>query len=678
MATRQFSAPRALSTGFDRLWTGLAAWSPRATLAQLWRFLAPPGLTPVQRLWRLLWLPFWIWSDIPAPILRTYPRLTSDNSAAGDRLISVLRTLARRHGTMIALAVLFRAITLWAVAGAVWAVIDVAGGPRVDSRRLIMLVILMLFAGAVLAITGRPRPRDIARMLDRSFDLNDRVTTGFEQVTGGATAQRGRGIDRLQIVDATNTAVALAPRQSVKSLLPVREAVLATACILLMAALMLMRGTGAGVPPLRDSSVPTFVTAKDRISQQGNIPGQEQEPAAQAPTVEEVQERADSSAAAQQDLLTLADALDDNPLTKPVADAIRAGDYERAAAELAEIASELDTLSPEARAELADNLDQAADDMSGDNPELQEQVQETADSLRTGEETTEAATDLSEEVRKTGEKVVPQEELASDMHEARTSDPSDGERSVDRQPESGADGEASSGQPSEPAPEEGQDATGGQGSDSGSSQSSDGSGKQNDTGSQEGGESESSDTSLGDQPGAEGGDTMSGGESTSSDSSGEGGSSQSGDGQADGGQTLPEQGSSTGSNDNAQQGSGSGAGSGEEVDGRRQTSNQSESRPGTGGGNSPDPNVNESETATSTTDQTEIDPSTSITLSRSPDESGYQAGSSSGSSSSGSGQGAAAGTGSVEQGDVGVAGPDANRVPDEYRSTVEEYFSGAP
>ena len=677
MATRPFSAPRVISTGFDRLWVRLAAWSPRATPIQLWRFLVPPGLTLIQRLWRLLWLPFWAWSDIPAPILRSYPRLTSDGTAAGDRLVDVLRTLARRHATLIAISVLFRAVTLWAIASGAWAVVDLAGGPRVDGRRLVILLILIVLAGVALAIVGRPRARDVARMLDRSFNLNDRVTTGFEQVTGGATAQRGRGIDRLQIVDATNTAVALAPRQSVRVLFPVREIVLAIACILLMSGLMLMRGTGAGIPPLRDSAVPTFVTAKDRISQQGNVPIQDDEAAAQAPTVEEVQERADSSAAAQQDLLALADALDDNPLTKPVADAIRAGDYDRAAAELAEIASELDTLSPEARQDLADSLDQATDEMSGDNPDLQEQVEETADSLRTGEETTENATDLSEEVRKTGEKVVPQEELASDMHEARTTDPSDGERSVDRQPEAGDEGQSSTGQPSENAPDEGQDATGGQGSDSESSQSSDGSGEQSNTGNQEGSGSES-DTSLGDQAGSQGGDAMSGGQSTTSESSGEGGTSQGGEGEADGGQTLPDQGSSNGSNDNAQQGSGSGAGSGEEVDGRRQTSNQAESRPGTGSGSSPDPNVTESESETSTAGQTEIDPSTSITLSRSPDESGYQAGRASGSSSSGSGQGAAAGTGSVEQGEVGVAGPDANRVPDEYRSTVEEYFSGDP
>jgi hypothetical protein len=677
MATRPFSAPRAISTGFDRLWAGLAAWSPRATLAQLWRFLAPPGLTLVQHAWRLFWLPFWIWSDIPAPILRFYPRLTSDGSAAGDRLISVLRTLSRRHATLIAIGVLFRAVALWAIAGGVWAVIDMAGGPRVDSRRLVLLATLILLAGVILAIVGRPRAWDVARMLDRSFDLNDRVTTGFEQVTSGTTARRAGSIDRLQIVDATNTAVALAPRQSVRVLLPVREAVLAIACVLLMAALMLMRGTGAGLPPLRDPAVPAFVTAKDRISQQANLPGQDDQAVAEAPTVEEVQERADSSAAAQQDLLALADAFDGNPLTKPVADAIRAGDYDRAAAELAEIASELDTLSPEAREELADSLDEAADSMTGDNPELQEQVEETADSLRTGEDTTEPATDLSEEVRKTGEKVVPQEELASDMHEARTTGPSDGQRSVDRQPEAGEEGQPDSGQPSETAPDEGQDATGGQGSDPESGQSSDGSGEQNDTGGQEGSGS-GSDTTLGDQAGSEGGDAMSGGESTSSESSGDGGSSQSGDGQAEGGQTLPEQGSSSGSNDDAQQGSGSGAGSGEEVDGRRQTSNQSESRPGTGSGTSPDPNVTETEAETSTADQSEVDPSTSITLSRSPDESGYQAGGASGSSSSGSGQGAAAGTGSIEQGEVGVAGPDANRVPDEYRSTVEEYFSGEP
>lgn len=682
MATRPFSAPRALATGFDRLWRELASWSPRATAIWLWRFLAPAGLTTRQRFWRLLWLPFWIWSDFPAPVFRSYPDLLSDHTAAGDRLLTVLRRLARRHAVLHAIGIFFRAITLSSFAGGVWAVVDLAGGPHVDSLRLTLIALVTLAAATVLAVLARPRPHDVARMLDRSFALNDRITTGLEQVIGGAASGRPRGIDRLQIVDATNTIVALAPRQPIRVLLPVREAVLAIAVILILAALLLMRGTGAGLPPLRDVAVPSFVSARDRIAQEANFPGADEQAVAEAPSVEEVQEQADASAAAEQDLLALADALDDNSLTKPIADAIRAGDYDLAAAEVAEVASELSTLSPEARQELADKLDKAAESMSGENPELEESVENTADSLRTGEDTTEPATDLSEEVQKAGEKIVPREELASDMTEARTSDLERGQdgSSTEAQPQGGEEGEPSNGQPAEEAPGEGQDASGGQGSQDESAQSQSGQGESDESslGGQQGSESDSSADPTGEEPG-EGSESMGGGESTSSEStSGEGGQTQESGGQAEGGQPLPEQGPTDGTNQNAQDGAGSGGGEGENSGDKPQSSNSAESRPGTGGAGAPDPIMTESEATTSTTDQTEVDPSTSITLSRSPEESGYQAGGTSGSSSSGSGQGAAAGTGSIEQNEVGVAGPDANRVPAEYRSTVEEYFSGNP
>src|SRR5581483_4954131 len=46
-----------------------------------------------------------------------------------------------------------------------------------------------------------------------------------------------------------------------------------------------------------------------------------------------------------------------------------------------------------------------------------------------------------------------------------------------------------------------------------------------------------------------------------------------------------------------------------------------------------------------------------------------------GSSMRGSGAGVTAGSGSAVQGDVGQAGPDSNRVPPDYRSVVERYFT---
>jgi len=67
--------------------------------------------------------------------------------------------------------------------------------------------------------------------------------------------------------------------------------------------------------------------------------------------------------------------------------------------------------------------------------------------------------------------------------------------------------------------------------------------------------------------------------------------------------------------------------------------------------------------------------STSLVL-EGTSENGVRTGSDSGSSSLGSGSGAGTASGDQVQGEVGVAGPDSNRVPEDKRDIVEDYFSG--
>ncbi|MFT4039593.1 MAG: hypothetical protein QM692_15505, partial [Thermomicrobiales bacterium] len=55
---------------------------------------------------------------------------------------------------------------------------------------------------------------------------------------------------------------------------------------------------------------------------------------------------------------------------------------------------------------------------------------------------------------------------------------------------------------------------------------------------------------------------------------------------------------------------------------------------------------------------------------------GVQTSTDGGSAMRGSGAGVTAGAGFATQGEVGEAGPDSNRVPEEYRDTVERYFGG--
>ncbi len=54
---------------------------------------------------------------------------------------------------------------------------------------------------------------------------------------------------------------------------------------------------------------------------------------------------------------------------------------------------------------------------------------------------------------------------------------------------------------------------------------------------------------------------------------------------------------------------------------------------------------------------------------------GVRTGGSSGSSSVGSGSGSGAASGSQVQQQVGVAGPDANRIPEGMQDVVQDYFT---
>jgi hypothetical protein len=55
---------------------------------------------------------------------------------------------------------------------------------------------------------------------------------------------------------------------------------------------------------------------------------------------------------------------------------------------------------------------------------------------------------------------------------------------------------------------------------------------------------------------------------------------------------------------------------------------------------------------------------------------GIPTGGDSGSSSLGSGSGSSTASGDQSQGDVGVAGPDSNRVPESLRDVVKDFFEG--
>jgi hypothetical protein len=88
------------------------------------------------------------------------------------------------------------------------------------------------------------------------------------------------------------------------------------------------------------------------------------------------------AAAAQQALDALARALNASAATQPAANALAQGNPEQAAAELRQLAEAAQSLDPQTRAQLADQLQAMADQLSGAAPEVADQLNQAADNLR--------------------------------------------------------------------------------------------------------------------------------------------------------------------------------------------------------------------------------------------------------------------------------------------------------
>jgi hypothetical protein len=127
----------------------------------------------------------------------------------------------------------------------------------------------------------------------------------------------------------------------------------------------------------------------------------------------------------------LGQAFDQIAAGHPAAEALQRGDYERAAQEIANLGTESDQLSNEAKTQLAQALRAAAND-SANSPELSQRERRAADALtgRDYDATRQALSDLGDQVRSRGQNVIPQSE------QSRAWDQLNQERRAQGQPDS--------------------------------------------------------------------------------------------------------------------------------------------------------------------------------------------------------------------------------------------------
>lgn len=199
------------------------------------------------RLGRILWgavaAPFWLGSTLPPPALPA----RRESALAGERVPLILRqldglreTIWRQRRAILAL----RALWLALLAIDLWLGLRVLAGREVSPRPFLIVAGLILAWGALLIATARPSRALMARTLDRSFGLRERMTTALEASQAG----RPLGLRALQILDATRVARRVGTASAFRPHLPMREigaAVVSGICCVVLLLMLLLQHFGA-------------------------------------------------------------------------------------------------------------------------------------------------------------------------------------------------------------------------------------------------------------------------------------------------------------------------------------------------------------------------------------------------------------------------------------------------
>ena len=290
--------------------------------------------------------------------------------------------------------------------------------PLLWRQQLVSIALLAASAGALgSGAYAWLRPRSafqLARTFDRRFDLAQRLTTALELASG--RLQTAPAMAAAQQRDTFTAAARIDPRAALPLRLP-RRALLALAGLTATLALLLwlpnpqeaVLEQRAAVRAALEEQTEALEAAQTDIAANDTLTKTEREAllealeealaALQEPgvTPEEAvaalseAERAlaplrdSDAAAARRGLEQLSGELQDSDLTRDIAEALAAGDYEAAAEALVVFSGDEDErLTRTEELELGEQLAQAADALQATNPELARQFEEIADAIQQG------------------------------------------------------------------------------------------------------------------------------------------------------------------------------------------------------------------------------------------------------------------------------------------------------
>ena len=244
---------------------------------------------------------------------------------------------------------------------------------------LIVLTILVLALGLVYAWLPTRGTQKLAQELDHAYGLNEQLGTAHEI---NYYEERGGFSDVL--VDRARRRLAILSNDVISATVePLRVEIQALSMIIvLFAGILLLGGMSRGLPNANVQPLPELAqrSASQPPNETSNEPDQPA-PSGERPASNQQGGQPELNERDQQAADALAEALRDNAATRSAADALQQGDTQRAADELRELADQADQLSEQAQNDIADALDQAANDLQN-QPELADRLRDQANRLR--------------------------------------------------------------------------------------------------------------------------------------------------------------------------------------------------------------------------------------------------------------------------------------------------------
>jgi hypothetical protein len=373
--------------------------------------------------WRVLWFPFWFGSDLRPPALprrgMADGRLTVlRRGLEATRFVQWMLEIQDRIWRQRLLLIALRAFWLTALVAIVVCARGILNNAQPAPAAIIIPAALICALAIVYAWLQRPTRMGLARFLDQGYSLDATLATSLELAQGQMDSLLAPHL----LNQAARTAYRIGRTRRLRLHRIAQEQVMAVGLGIIALGVVLLLFLANTLDHRAFAPVPKLPDVKQAQPQNAADPnGAQPSLASQQLTPEQLQQLAVQSAQAQQDLQRLATSLSDDSATKQAAQDIQNGNYNAAAQDLQQVASNLDQVSPDARQNIAGDLQQAASQNTSGNQPLTDAEKNASSALQqgSGNDASQSVRNLANQVQQTGGQVVSQQDLSNAIQDAQ-------------------------------------------------------------------------------------------------------------------------------------------------------------------------------------------------------------------------------------------------------------------